>query len=59
MLYHPSGNGPQRLISKRPEYVVNEVIVTKTKKARNDDLPHYLNVAAGFSSPARSFGEGS
>lgn len=40
-----------------PTYVPNEVVVTTVQTARNDDLPHFLNVAAGVAPSATSFGE--
>ena len=47
----------QRIRKRAKNYVENEVIVTTNKKARNDGLPHYLNVAAGVSSAATGFGD--
>ncbi len=49
--------GPRRLRRRPPNYVENEVILTTIKRARNDELPHYLNVAAGASAPSTSYGD--
>ncbi len=48
---------PRRLTRRPPNYVSNEVIVTAIKGARNDALPHYLNVAAGVTASATSYGD--
>lgn len=41
---------------RRPECSPNEVVLTTVKQARNDDHPHYLNVAGGAAG-AMGFGD--
>ena len=50
---------PRRLMKPPSNYVPDEVIMTAKKAARNDDLPHYLNVSAGTSVAATSYGDAS
>jgi subtilisin family serine protease len=52
-----SNGGPIRLRKRAPSYVANEVIVTTVKKARNDDVPHFLNVATEAVAGVSSYGE--
>lgn len=50
---------PRRLVEPQRNYVPNEVVLTALPKARNDDLPHYLDVARNASIPATSYGDAS
>ncbi len=52
-----TGNGPRRLLRRPPNYVSNEIIMTTVRSARNDNLPHYLNVATGLSGAATIYGD--
>lgn len=45
------------LTTRRAHVVPNEIIITSIAAARNDDLPHYLNVAAGIAAPVSGYGE--
>lgn len=47
-----------RWITRRPpNYVPNEVILRTIPAARNDSLPHYMNVALGATASAASYGD--
>ena len=56
-MFRSSNNqGSRRLFRKPPNYAPNQVVITTVPQARNDDLPQFLNVAAG-ATPANSFGD--
>jgi len=57
MYYLHGEHVPQRLTKRPTNYVSNELIVTVVAKAENDDLPHYLSVAAGMAAPSSSYGD--
>lgn len=57
MFHSTNGSGPRRLERTPQGYVDNEVVVTTVKKARNDDQPHYLSVAAGAAAAGDRFDE--
>jgi subtilisin family serine protease len=50
-------NKPRRIVPRPPNYVTNQVIITTVGTARNDNMPHYLAVAASASPAATSYGE--
>jgi len=52
-----SSMGSRRVPKQLPKYVPNEVVISTVKGARNDDLPHYLSVAAGAVEPETVFGD--
>lgn len=54
-----SKQGPRRLVKRSPNYVPNELILKTVVEARNDELPHYLNVVAGASAATTNFSDAS
>ena len=58
-MFRPNNQpGPKRILREPPRYAPNQVVITTVPQARNDDLPHFLNVAAG-SNTSSSFGDSS
>jgi len=60
MLKHSEATFSKKALRRHfPRYVPNEVVITTVPGARNDDLPHYLNVAAGMAPSVANFGDNS
>ncbi len=52
-----STSGLRRLMKRPANYVPNEVIITTVPEARNDSLPHHVNVAAEVVPAATRYGD--
>jgi hypothetical protein len=50
-------NSLRYLMSRRARAVPNEVLIRTMQSAQNDDLPHYLNVAAAAATPQANYGD--